>query len=405
MVPEKVQGPLSNPWPWVIGGFGAVFLGWAAGALAVTAAAFPVTWSIPLVVAGAIAVGGGVAIRPQSPAVLGAAAVVAFVAAKAFGNAGWDSAELLLMVMTGVAAAAAGIVCLGTTGRRVVASLIILFHFGGILTAVTSPQPGPWLSNYLWTNLYRPYLQFMYTNNAYHFYAPEPGPAPMLWFLVEYQSDADGKNWRWVKIPDFDRERHGIPVRPDHRRLWPKVEYTRRLSIAQSADMIVPNRPPNFAELWQRRVLAGDIKDIPTVPENIMLPTAQYNEPADISKLWLESYARFVCRTYKHERKPELPVKGVKIYRVVHQLILPAQLVEGVDPWDETQYYPFFFGEYDPEGHLLSLGKPEPDGSPGTEGRDPFLYFLLPFVKGPNDTAIKNSVLRHAEIPDKGEIP
>src|SRR5262249_51727018 len=32
------------------------------------------------------------------------------------------------------------------------------------------PSPSPWLSTQIWTRIYRPYLEFLYLNNAYHFY-------------------------------------------------------------------------------------------------------------------------------------------------------------------------------------------------------------------------------------------
>src|SRR5262249_39244000 len=73
-------------------------------------------------------------------------------------------------------------------GRRIVFRAFLLVHCLGILIAVMSPPPPSWLSLGVWTRLFRPYLQFMYLNNAYHFYAPDPGPAYLIWFRLEYDT-------------------------------------------------------------------------------------------------------------------------------------------------------------------------------------------------------------------------
>src|SRR5207244_2073818 len=112
-----------------------------------------------------------------------------FLASEAFHEIPWDSAALLFRVGTVLAAVGALVVLLPPFGRKIIASLFILFHFGGILTAVTSVSPAPWLSTQIWTTVYRPYLFFLWMNNAYHFYSPEPGPANLMWFCIEYESD------------------------------------------------------------------------------------------------------------------------------------------------------------------------------------------------------------------------
>src|SRR5438128_1842535 len=141
-------------------------------------------------------------------------ALAAFLASEAFHRIPWDSAALLFRIATVLAAVGAVVVLLPSVGRRIVISLVILFHFGGIITAVTSVNPSPWVITQLWTSVYRPYLYFMWLNNAYHFYSPEPGPANLMWFCIEYEPDPDGtKNFRWVLVPDLDGDGH--PVNPD----------------------------------------------------------------------------------------------------------------------------------------------------------------------------------------------
>ena len=82
-----------------------------------------------------------------------------------------------------------------------------------------------WLAQWGWVIL-QPYLQFMYLVNAYRFYSPEPGPASLLWYYVVYE---DGEI-REVKVPN--REEHMLDPLGQ--------EYTRRLSISESTNQLMP---------------------------------------------------------------------------------------------------------------------------------------------------------------------
>src|SRR5207253_4479160 len=106
--------------------------------------------------------------------------------------------------------------------QRTIVSLMIVLHFVGILSAVSSVPPTPPLMNWAWIYVYRPYLQFMYLNNAYHFYSPEPGPGILVWFHVRYD---DGSS-DWYKIPDRSQN----PL---------TLEYQRRLSLAESTNQLL----------------------------------------------------------------------------------------------------------------------------------------------------------------------
>ena len=56
-------------------------------------------------------------------------------------------------------------------------SVLILVHFTAITSAVLANPPGPWVAMQSQHLIFRPYLAFMYLNNAYRFYSPEPGPS------------------------------------------------------------------------------------------------------------------------------------------------------------------------------------------------------------------------------------
>lgn len=380
-----------------------------------------------LLAVGAIAAGSAVALRPKSPIGLLVAALSAFVGSLGFEKIGWDSGRTLFVVLAVIASAAALLVWLPRPARLAAASALVLLHFGGILTAVTSAPPGTWLANEMWGRVYYPYLQFFYLNNAYHFYAPEPGPATLMWFCVEYERDASGeKNWRWVKVPDLDRQ--GVPRRPDGSRLWPYVEYTRRLSLAENASFPRDRTPGAlFQLLLERRLVAGRNAGIPLHPDFPF--DLQYRPINKLPEVWLSSYVRHVAAHYPCEKNPELAVTGVKVYRVVHSLLMPQQVVEGVRPYDESLYLPIFQGHFDAEGkpkvyEELSVspdlragsvnGPPAgvgPTGpAAGAESPDPFLYWVVPILKprvppGLGEAKVTNYVYKHAGVEDRGELP
>jgi hypothetical protein len=307
-------------------------------------------------------------------------ALACFLASEFFHRIPWDSAALLFRVGTILAGVGAIVVLLSSVGRRIVISLVILFHFGGILTAVTAVDPAPWVVMQIWTTVYRPYLYFMWLNNAYHFYSPEPGPANLMWFCIEYEPDEDGtKYFRWVLVPDLDEQ--GQPVDPDGSRVRFGTEYTRRLSLAEYSGTGTTPRLDIY-ELFQKRLIAGQSEGIyPPSPSEVPFEK-QYREPSAVAKNWIQSYVRHVAHSYHHQRKPEKPVIGVKFYRVIHQILVPGQLQEGRDPNHPSTYSPFYYGEFDKDGNMKKDCE-ESYVDPNTslyrsERRDPFLYWLIP---------------------------
>jgi hypothetical protein len=372
------EGVVTNPLPALLTGAGAItvafLISWAApGSLEAV--------RLPLLAVGVLGLGAAVAIRPRDALILGGAGLGALLASLERQDAGWDSGMLLLRVLALVAGAVAILILLPQAARRALVSLFIVFHFCGILTAVTSASSA-WLPQQMWNYIYRPYLQFMYLNNAYHFYSPDPGPAPLMWFHIDYAHDEHGKHYsRWVKIPD-NSDPDGTMRRPDGTPLWPKVEYTRRLSLAESTNF--PGQVTMNTDLLQ--ALRLDKKDsIPVHPS--MSFGEQYREPGDLSKRWLRSYIRYVARNYKHPERPDLDVIGIKVYKVIHQIMVPRQIVEkNMDPNDVTLYFPFYMGEFDKDGDwkadCLKFSY-NTDGTAKIEHRDPLLYWLIPIMEVP----------------------
>lgn len=318
-------------------------------------------------IAGVIAIGLGVTQSPKSPLTLLVAAVGSWFASVA-AHPSWDSAKLLFLVCAGVALVAAIIVCLPKLVQRIVISGLVVFHFAGIFSAITSPPPQPAISNWAWVILFRPHLVFCYTNNAYQFYSPDPGPASLVWCCIEFE---DGKK-TWYKMP-----------RKPESRLDPMgVEFFRRLSLTEAVNQNHSiNGPPQAA--MDRRGLRNDI---PPHPE--MATHEQYRLPQEISRRTLASYARHLGKEYGAIS----PVKSIKIYRVLHRMMDPHQFAAGDDPFDPATYLPYYLGEYGPDGNLK-------------DPSDPLLFWLIPIVRKPapltplaSTTGRKSNVMNYLAV-------
>src|SRR5262249_11691642 len=138
---------------------------------------------------------------------------------------------------------------------------------------------------------------------------------------------------------------------------------------------------PGFDKYKVRRMEAGQVQNIPWNPA--MPLDMQYMEPAPVSKMWLTIYVRHVARTYKHEQKPEKSVVAVKVYRVVHAIIQPAEISAGRSLEDPTTYHPYYQGEFEPNGEMKKSCREirfDDNGNMEEVQRDPFLYFEIPIL-------------------------
>lgn len=325
---------------------------------------------VSLAIAGLILVGSAIARTPRNISVLLFGAATALLAVPATYR-GWDSAQLLFLVMAGVAVSAVIVVLLPSPAQKAVASGLAVFHFLGVLSAITSPPPQSWLSNWAWVTLFRHHLVFCYTNNAYQFYSPEPGPASLLWFCVEMQ---DGTK-SWFKMPRKP-ETHLDPL---------SVEFFRRLSMTEAVNqnLTIQSIPSDVL-----RDRLSQINQIPLHPE---LPqSAQYRPPQTQVRRILGSYVRHVVSMYGGPEQ----VRAVRVYRVLHRMLDTIQFARGDNPFAEVTYLPYFLGEFDTKGSMIN---PE----------DPLLFWLIPIVRKPptitpmtrpGTEAVDNYLARHAGI-------
>jgi hypothetical protein len=382
--PGAGDWPLTNPWPPLI-------VGLVAGVLGVLLAGWSGTAGVlvRLAVVGVAVLSGAAAVslrlhfagweledRAKSAGIVALGAVIAVLAFAGL-DPDWDSARLVLAVVTGVALAGAVLILLPTAVRKVVLVLLVLVHFGGIFCAVTSVPPpnapAPWLTTTAWTYFYRPYLQFLYLNNAYHFYSPDPGPPTLLWFHIDYKGGSE----RWVRLPERDQ-------------FHTKQEYQRRLALTESTNQLMSSPPEfvlnNYAAERQR---AGNLYHIPIHPE--LSAAFQFHEPNAYSKHMIAAYARHVAYAYKSETDPGAEVEGVKVYRVVHSILTAEQMDAGQRPTDPTTNLPYYQGEFDKEGNLKNP-------------KDPFLYWLIPIMWVPKEPGAGIIRLQPKPDPERYEI-
>ena len=113
-----------------------------------------------------------------------------------------------------------------STSVKVIVSLVILFHLSAILTHVIAGG-GPFVMKQI-SSWYRPYLKTMWMDNAYRFYAPDPGSTEVLWYKLQYE---DGST-RWTQVPrreDF----------------YLRMPFQRHMSIALLASMMIEKETVN----------------------------------------------------------------------------------------------------------------------------------------------------------------
>jgi hypothetical protein len=282
-------------------------------------------------------------------------------------------------------------------------SVLITIHFLAISTAVLSAPPSPWIIQQTWMRVFRPYLEFVYLNNAYHFYAPEPGPASYLWFRIIYEAPNKREFGTWYKVPDLDDQ-----GRIQHR---VALEYQRLLSLTEAVSLadplpsesyfdqktqrfeqhplykdrlsLQPFVPSNageekakkeddkspFAEVVIGRAKPRADKLIPLDPD--FPPMQQVNIPNHTARQLLESYARFVAEKFKvhvDADKADWKLKSVKIYRVVHWIPPIQWFQNNIPPTDPSLYRPFYLGNYGADGKRM-------------EDQDPYRFWLLPSLR------------------------
>ncbi|MEZ6088574.1 MAG: hypothetical protein R3C05_11215 [Pirellulaceae bacterium] len=126
-------------------------------------------------------------------------------------------------------------------------NLWIVWHFFAICTAPASIPPSTELARSAWRKC-SGYLQLLYLNHGYHFFAPQPGGSTLLSYEV---TRADG-SVHWDRRPN--------------REYWPRLRYHRHFLLTE-----------HMAAMFQAR---PDLK--PLIVETYAAEVARQNEGASV---------------------------------------------------------------------------------------------------------------------------
>jgi hypothetical protein len=135
-------------------------------------------------------------------------------------------------------------------------NLWLVFHISAIIVAPLSVAPSSDLIQSAW-GFFQPYLQLLYLNHGYHFFAPEPGESTLLAFAAER---ADGTV---------------VSGRIPNRTIVPRLLYHRHFMLTEhmrdAPDELQQDWVASYAEHLCRKYgaarvsLTGQIHNLPTM--------------------------------------------------------------------------------------------------------------------------------------------
>jgi hypothetical protein len=250
-------------------------------------------------------------------------------------------------------------------GRRAITGWL-LFHLFAIFIAPASVAPASDLARAGW-NVCRPYLQVLYLNHGYHFFAPDPGESTLLAFSVE---TSDGR-----LVDDV------IP----HRRIQPRLLYHRHFMLTESLAFVAAVSERENRLLQETTSQQGGLSPTSRIAESASPPlTAPVDGAADLQQPpsatmpgpepppagllrdWYESYARCILERYDGQR--------VRLTRVVH-FLPPIEMMQQSIALGEplTLSEPQSFAEF-PVGTFDRTRRPlkiDNQSMPGSPSRGP----------------------------------
>lgn len=112
--------------------------------------------------------------------------------------------------------------------------------------------------------IYRPYLDALYLNHGYHFFAPEPGPS----HLVRYE----------LILQDGSKETGYFPNKTEH---WPRLRYHRHFMLSEHmAQFTEEGTPPEFLRTFsksyaQHLLAAHHAKEVKLILIRHLFPTPE----------------------------------------------------------------------------------------------------------------------------------
>jgi hypothetical protein len=209
---------------------------------------------------------------------------------------------------------------------KLLVSLVILFHISAILAHVLSG--GRPLIMLMAASKYRPYLKTMWLDNAYRFYAPDPGPTEVIWYKMVYE---DGST-QWTQVP---------PRRED---VYLRMPYQRHMSIALLASMM------NEQQLIKPK---DDLNSAVSILVN-QQATVRTVLTA-VGEIYFRSYARHIARLYAHHPESQSPLAYMECYFVQYLIRTPAEMRRQMDMFDPRKLRIQFVSCFTPAGQMANF--------------------------------------------------
>lgn len=208
---------------------------------------------------------------------------------------------------------------------KLIISLVILFHFSAIFSHVLSGG-GPFVMRQL-ASLYRPYLKTMWLDNAYRFYAPDPGSTEVLWYKLQYE---DGST-RWTQVPrreDF----------------YLRMPFQRTMSIALLGSMMVEKEPVSPKD---------DSASVASVLVNNQV--AMKSVLTASGEIFFRSYARHIGRKERVHPETGSPLVSMDCYLVHYLIRNPMQMRMNYDMYDPRMLDVQLIGTFSPDGVISNF--------------------------------------------------
>lgn len=100
----------------------------------------------------------------------------------------------------------------------------IIFHFAAVIIAPATVPPASSVAQNAWRYC-GGYLQFLYLNHGYHFFAPEPAGST----LIAYEATLPDGSIDWNRIPN--------------RQIWPRLNYHRHFMLTEHMAATIAMQP------------------------------------------------------------------------------------------------------------------------------------------------------------------
>lgn len=118
---------------------------------------------------------------------------------------------------------------------RWIVSLLLLWHVSAVVVGPAAVEPASGLMASIW-EWYRPYLDALYLNHGYHFFAPEPGPS----HLIRYE----------LVRTDGSTKTGFFPNKAEHR---PRLLYHRHFMLSEHLSQFAePGSPPELLQAFSK---------------------------------------------------------------------------------------------------------------------------------------------------------